>query len=278
MVLPAYNHVPVSLCPRLHRWGASPLLHNPASGGPRGPSRAPKLRHLAPSHASWHLMTRHVAARCALILAVGAVSPPAVGAQDFAQLAHDFVYTTLSFAPSSATQTGLHEYTDPRTGERLQLDEQLDDFSPAALAHEQGFYRDFLRRLHQISRDRLDPQTQADYDLLQDAAEIGLFSLDEEEFTRSKPQLYAETLGSALFSNISLEYADRAARAAHLAARLERGPAYLGQAIANLKGSNAVYRRGGGGGGRAGPHPIASGGGGVVRGPPPPPPLARAAA
>jgi uncharacterized protein (DUF885 family) len=191
-------------------------------------------------------MTRHdrcFAARCALILAVGAVSPPVAGAQDFAQLAHDFVYTTLSFTPGSATQTGLHEYTDPRTGERLQLDELLDDFSPAALAHEQGFYRDFLRRLHQISRDRLDPQTQADYDLLQDAAEFGLFSLDEEEFTRSKPQLYAETLGSALFSNISLEYADRAARAAHLAARLERVPAYVDQAIANLKGSNAVYRR-----------------------------------
>src|SRR2546425_9461099 len=227
-------------------------------------------------------MTRHdrcFAARCALILAVGAVSPAAVGAQDFAQLAHDFVYTTLSFAPGSATQTGLHEYTDPRTGERLQLDELLDDFSPAALAHEQGFYRDFLRRLHQISRDRLDPQTQADYDLLQDAAEFGLFSLDEEEFTRSKPQLYAETLGSALFSNISLEYADRAVRAAHLAGRLERVPAYVDQAIANLKGSNAVYRRGGVAGNHGGGHPIKRGGAGIVgRAPPAPPPAGGAPA
>jgi uncharacterized protein (DUF885 family) len=172
-----------------------------------------------------------------------ALWPPTARAQDFAQLAHDFVYTALSFSPSTATQTGLHEYTDPKTANRLRLDELLDDFSPAALAGQRDFYHDFERRLRQIPRKQLDPQTEADYDLLENAVEFGLFGLNQEQFTRWKPQLYAEVLGSALFSNISLEYTDRSTRAAHLAARLERIPGYVGQAIANLEGSNAVYRR-----------------------------------
>ena len=50
-------------------------------------------------------------------------------------------------------------------------------------------------------------------------------------------------LGNALFANISLEYADTAQRAAHLAARLARVPAFIGTALTNLKASNDVYRR-----------------------------------
>ena len=51
----------------------------------------------------------------------------------FATLANEFVFTTLVFSPSSATQAGLHRYTDPRTGRTLLLDQMLDDYSPAAM-------------------------------------------------------------------------------------------------------------------------------------------------
>ncbi len=178
-----------------------------------------------------------------LVLALGALSSHAAVAQQFAQLAHEFVFTTLAFSPGSATQTGLHRYTDPKTGSEVRLDELLDDFSPAALERQRAFYRDFKRRLAQIRRTGLDPNTQADYDLLQDAVDFALFSLDKEQFYRWKPQLYGEDLGSTLFSNISLEYADKATRASHLAARLEKVPAFVDRAIANLQGSNEVYRK-----------------------------------
>jgi len=79
----------------------------------------------------------------------------------------------------------------------------LDDFSPAALDHQRAYFRDVETRLAAMPRDRLDPQTQADYDLLSNAVKFASFSLDSERFYQRKPQLYPEVLGNALFANIS---------------------------------------------------------------------------
>jgi len=185
-------------------------------------------------------LRRAVLALAACALAAGGCSSPA---RQFPDLATEYVHTALSFSPSGATQTGLHEYTDPRTGAKLGLDTLLDDFSPAALDSQRAFLQGFKARLQRLNRDRLDPQMQADYDLLLNNVDFALFSLDQERFTTRKPQLYAEVLGNALFGNISLEYADTATRAAHLAARLEKVPAFIATAVGNLTASNDVWRR-----------------------------------
>ena len=161
----------------------------------------------------------------------------------FPALANEFVFTTLAFSPSGATQQGLHRYTDPRTHRVLILDQMLDDFSPAELSRQRAFYQDFKRRLERIPVVTMDPQTQADYELLQNAIGFGLFSIDQEQFYKWKPQMYSENLGSALFSNISLEYADKNTRARDLAARLEKVPAFIDKAMKNLDASNDVFRR-----------------------------------
>jgi len=171
--------------------------------------------------------------------AAGCSSP----ATRFPGLATEYVYTTLTFSPSGATQTGLHRYTDPKTGAVLMLDTLLDDFSKPSLDRQRAFYQNFKARLAALNRGKLDPQMQADYDLLANAVNFALFGLDEERFTQRKPQLYAENLGNALFSNISLEYADTATRAAHLAARLGQVPAFVAAATANLAASNDAWRR-----------------------------------
>ena len=180
----------------------------------------------------------------ALALAAGAfvLAGCSSPARQFPGLATEFVFTTLTFSPTSASDNGLHVYTDPKTKLTLALDTLLDDFSPAARQRQTAFYRDFKARLQALDRDKLDPQMQADYDLLMNAVEFGLFSLERERFPERRPQLYAENLGSALFDNIRLEYADTATRAAHLAARLGQVPAYVATAIANLNASNEVYR------------------------------------
>ncbi|HVF39879.1 MAG TPA: DUF885 domain-containing protein [Gemmatimonadaceae bacterium] len=163
--------------------------------------------------------------------------------QRFATLANEFVFTTLAFSPSGATQTGLHRYTDPRTGRTLLLDQMLDDFSPAGMARQRAFYENFRTRLARLQLNRLDPQTQADYEVLQNAIGFAFYSMDEEQFFKWKPQIYPENLGSALFSNMSLEYAGKNARARDLAARLEKVPVFIDQAIGNLTASNEVFRR-----------------------------------
>ena len=161
----------------------------------------------------------------------------------FPALANEFVFTTLAFSPAGATQQGLHRYKDPLTGRVMLLDQMLDDFSPASIARQRAFYEDFRRRLQRIPARSLDSQTAADYALLQNAISFGLYSLNEEQFHLWKPQMYSENLGSALFANISLEYADKNSRAADLSARVEKIPAFLDQAMQNLTASNDVFRR-----------------------------------
>ena len=176
-------------------------------------------------------------------LLVAAAAACSRGDSRFPALADEYVYTSLSFSPSGASQVGLHVFVDPRTRDTLRLDALLDDYSAAALDHQRAYYRDFATRLGAIRRDRLEPQTQADYDLLDNAVKFASFSLDSERFYQRRPQLYAEILGSALFANISLEYADTAARARDLTTRVEQIPAWIGVATRNLTASNEIYRK-----------------------------------
>lgn len=163
--------------------------------------------------------------------------------ESFPALAHDFVYTTMAFYPAGAVQSGLHRWKDPRTGRSLNFDRMLDDFSPANLARQREYYSSFRNRLARTGRANLDAQTQADYDLLLNAVDFGLFNLDEERFYEWRPQMYAEDLGSTLFSNISLEYAPKNVRASDLTARVEKVASFMAQAKSNLKASNDIYRR-----------------------------------
>src|SRR4051794_15260917 len=65
----------------------------------------------------------------------------------FPTLASDFVYTTLSFSPASATQAGLHDWTDPYTGKRAHLDSLLDNFSPEAMETQRAYFLRVQSRL-----------------------------------------------------------------------------------------------------------------------------------
>ena len=161
----------------------------------------------------------------------------------FPSLASEFVYTSLAFSPASATQAGLHDWTDPYTGRRAHLDSLLDSFSPEAIAKQRAYFLRVQSRLAAMDRAKLDAQTQADYDLVANAAAFALFGLTKERFHQYKPQMYAEDLGNALFANISLEYADKNTRAADLTARVARVPAFLAVARRNLRATNDIYTK-----------------------------------
>jgi uncharacterized protein (DUF885 family) len=161
----------------------------------------------------------------------------------FPALARDFVYTSLAFAPSAATQAGLHDWTDPYTGRRAHLDSLLDSFSADAIAKQRAYYVGVQSRLAAMNRTSLDAQTQADYDVVANAAAFALFGLTKERFHQFKPQMYAEDLGNSLFANISLEYADKNVRAADLTARVARVPEFLAVARRNLRASNDIYTK-----------------------------------
>jgi uncharacterized protein (DUF885 family) len=161
----------------------------------------------------------------------------------FPALASEFVYTSLAFSPASATQAGLHDWTDPYSGRRAHLDSLLDNFSPEAIAKQRAYFLRVQSKLAAMDRAKLDAQTQADYDLVANAAGFALFGLTKERFHQYKPQMYAEDLGNALFANISLEYADKKTRAADLTARVARVPGFLAVARRNLRATNDIYTK-----------------------------------
>lgn len=190
--------------------------------------------------------------RFALPLAAALVLAPAASARaqthdsaltGFPALASDFVFTSLAFSPASATQAGLHDWTDPYTGRRAHLDSLLDSFSPEAIAKQRAYFVHVQSRLAALDRAHLDAQTQADYDVVANAAAFALFGITKERFHQYKPQMYAEDLGNTLFANISLEYADKNTRASDLTARVARVPAFLAVARRNLRATNDIYTK-----------------------------------
>jgi uncharacterized protein (DUF885 family) len=190
--------------------------------------------------------------RFALPLAAALVLAPAASARaqardsaltGFPGLASDFVFTSLAFSPASATQAGLHDWTDPYTGRRAHLDSLLDSFSPEAISKQRAYFARVQSRLAALDRAHLDAQTQADYDVVANAAAFALFGITKERFHQYKPQMYAEDLGNTLFANISLEYADKNTRALDLTARVARVPTFLAVARRNLRATNDIYTK-----------------------------------
>jgi len=152
-----------------------------------------------------------------------------------AKLSEEFVKTTLSYSPSTATGVGLHRYGEQN------LDDLLDDMSPANLDRQRRFYGRFRERLAGVNRTRLTEEDRADLTILDDQASLALLDLDEIHSHLRNPTLYVETLGNALFSPYVLEYAPKPQRFRSIMARLRKVPLYLDQASTNLLSAPRIW-------------------------------------
>ena len=156
----------------------------------------------------------------------------------FSKLAEEFVYTTLSFSPISATGAGLHEYKGQN------LDAQLDDLSPATLDHHREYYERLRLRLqNDVKFDELTPGSRADYNIMQGQISLALLDLQETQDYLHNPTMYVELVGNALFNPFVLEYAPQPARMGHIIARLQKLPLFLDQARTNLTSSPGIWTK-----------------------------------
>jgi uncharacterized protein (DUF885 family) len=165
----------------------------------------------------------------------GCTKPPEK--QGFSKLADDFVYGSLALSPVSATSAGYHEDNGQR------LDEKLDDFSPAGIQEQHKFYSDFRNRLAQIPQDSLSAEDRADYQIMENQANLALLDLDQIQSYRHNPTVYVELIGNALFNPFVLEYAPLEMRYQQIVQRLLAVPALVQQAKANLADSPEVWNR-----------------------------------
>jgi len=155
----------------------------------------------------------------------------------FSELEDEFIYTSLSFSPVSATSAGYHRH------QGIHLDRQLDDFSAASLDRQKKFYENIRGRLRAAGSQKLSPEDRTDYDIMMGQIELALLDLDTIQSYRHNPTVYVELIGNALFNPLNLEYALKSERIRDIIARTEKLPALIDQAKANLTESPEIWTK-----------------------------------
>jgi uncharacterized protein (DUF885 family) len=153
----------------------------------------------------------------------------------FLPTAEQFVYSSLAFSPISATMTGYHRHKGAN------LDEMLDDISPAGFEKQRQFYQAFHDSLSRIDPAKLIPQDRADYDIVSDQVALNLLELETIQNYKHNPTVYVEAAGNAIFGPHVLQYAPPDQRVRHIIARLEKMPEFLDQAKKNLVDSPEIW-------------------------------------
>jgi uncharacterized protein (DUF885 family) len=181
---------------------------------------------------------------CALMVAMSVAacgkSPepsPQPSSSDFSKLTDDFTYGALALSPVAATQAGYHEHNG------LSLDEALDDYSQNGIDAQRKFYQDLEKRANAINAASLDKEQQADLQIIKNNVNLALLELDVIQSYRHNPTVYVELVGNALFNPYILNYASADKRFTHITRRLEKIPALVAQAKANLIDAPEVWNR-----------------------------------
>ena len=184
------------------------------------------------------------AAAVAVLAACRQSTPPQSSAteakpstSDFATLTDEFTRGVLALSPVSATQAGYHEHNGVR------LDEQVDDYSASGIDQQRRFYRDIEKRLDALDTNSLEPEQQADAQIIRNNLGLALLEFDTIQAYRHNPTVYVELVGNALYTPYVLNYAPADTRFRHIIARLGKVPALVEQAKANLVDAPEVWNR-----------------------------------
>jgi uncharacterized protein (DUF885 family) len=153
------------------------------------------------------------------------------------RLVDDFVFGSLALAPTNATGQGYHVHHGTN------LDDLLDDYSPAGIAASKALVHDIEARIAKLDAASLDPEQRADIDMIRDALGASRLELDEVQGYRHNPTIYVELLGNGLYSPYVLHYAAAPERYRHIINRLNKVPELIRQAEANLQDSPEVWNQ-----------------------------------
>ncbi|OLC53075.1 MAG: hypothetical protein AUH92_06530 [Acidobacteria bacterium 13_1_40CM_4_69_4] len=168
--------------------------------------------------------------------------PAPGGAARFATFAERFTRDALALSPPGATLAGLHRHRDPATGAEIDLDDELDDFSPEGTARKIRFFRETLASLDRdFPAASLAEQERIDRDMMAAHCRLALLDLERVRTIETNPTAAVESIGTALFFPVVFEYAPPAQRGAGIIARLQKTGTFVDQAIAALRSSAPIY-------------------------------------
>jgi uncharacterized protein (DUF885 family) len=149
----------------------------------------------------------------------------------FQKLAKDYIEGLIEANPEYATSLGDHRF-----------DDKLTDYSDDAVAKELKRAKDFRQQLEAFSDlAKLTGPNRVDVRLLKDNIDNEIFGIEELKEREWNPLLYNESLANSLYLLVARDFAPAEKRAASIKARLEKIPAVIAQAKANLKNPPQVY-------------------------------------
>src|SRR3954469_4551865 len=149
----------------------------------------------------------------------------------FQKLAKDYIEGLLQVSPEYATSLGDHRF-----------DDKVSDYSDEVDANELKRARDFRQQLEAFNDlTKLTGANKVDVRLLKDSIDNEIFGLEELKEREWNPIIYNESLANSLYLLVARDFAPAGKRAASLKARMEKIPAVIAQAKANLKNPPRVY-------------------------------------
>src|SRR6476619_69213 len=149
----------------------------------------------------------------------------------FQKLAKDYIEGLLQSAPEYATSLGDHRF-----------DDKLSDYSDEAEAKELKRAKDFRQQLEAFGDlTKLTGPNKVDVRLLKDNIDNEIFGIEELKERSWNPLVYNESLANSLYLLVARDFAEPEKRAASIKARMEKIPAVIAQAKANLKNPPQVY-------------------------------------
>ena len=141
----------------------------------------------------------------------------------FEALSRRYLDEALALSPVSATQIGDHRF-----------DHEIDDLSAAGRQKSGDFNRRFLAELDAIDLASLSREHQVDARILRNQLEYALWNDDTFQNWAWDPQVYSGLAGGAIYNLMAREFAPMPERLGSAMARMEKIPALLAQARANL--------------------------------------------
>ncbi|KAB7770096.1 DUF885 domain-containing protein [Xanthomonas maliensis] len=141
----------------------------------------------------------------------------------FAALSKRALDRWMQLSPVTATQTGDHRF-----------DSELDDLSPAGRAAALQANKQLLAELDKLELAKLSRENQVDAAILRNQLQSEIWNSEVLQSWAWDPQVYNSLAGSALYGLMAREFAPLPERLSAATQRMEKIPALLAQARANL--------------------------------------------
>jgi hypothetical protein len=109
----------------------------------------------------------------------------------------------LALHPVSATEAGYHEHNG------VSLDAQLDDNSPAAMAHQRKLLEQAKECFADLDDSKVSGEDRADLTLLRSSIAERIFARDVRQPEHYRPEEPVELIGTGLFFPLTQSYARR---------------------------------------------------------------------